>query len=105
MGDGSMSARKEIHDAAIKRVNKIEFGDPITNICAGEKNPIRHGYFVKSNRRYVTSTDKKGRFSDIGIEVIYPGHLDIDECKRLFAPVWESKFGEMTHTPERKEGG
>jgi hypothetical protein len=91
---GDMYARKAIHDAAIKRVNKIEFGDPITNICAGENNPIRLGYFVKSNRRNVTSTDKKGRFSDIGIEVIYPGHLDMDECKRLFHAVWESEYGE-----------
>lgn len=75
------------------RVTALSFGDPVTNICAGEDNPLRHAYFVKTKGVFVQVTDKKGRFAYFGREVIYPGHIPKDEAKRLFEPIWQARFG------------
>lgn len=87
------------------RIKEIQFGDPVTNICAGHPS-MRHCWFVEykvktyrskfgisHNDYYARCTDKKGKFWDIGIEVIYPGHLDEEKCSELFRPVWEEKYG------------
>ena len=73
------------------------FGDPVTNICAGDGNPMRHAYFVKRSGGLIEVTDKKGYFSKIGKEVIYPGHISLEEAQRLFAPIWQKKFGRFVH--------
>ena len=77
------------------RVRDMCFGDPVTNICAGDKNPTRLGYFVEYKQRsnLARCTDKKGKFWEIGIGVVYPGHLEISACKDLYAPVWEMQYG------------
>lgn len=103
-----MSARLQILNDSIERVKGIQFGDPITNICAGDGNPQRLAFFVKytvkqhKNRfgfvhryHFVRCTDNKGKFWNTGIQVIYPGHLPYDECKALFEPVWQAQYGNM----------
>jgi hypothetical protein len=90
-------SRVEINKEATKRCRKMSFGDPITNICAGDKNPQRWCYFVRlqtiNHSRCVVCTDKEGTFWDIGMEVIHPGHIFYDKCTELFEPVWESQYG------------
>jgi hypothetical protein len=89
--------RVDIYKASTARCRKMSFGDPITNICAGENNPLRWCYFVKLSTvrkvRYVQCTDKMGKFWDVGMEVIHPGHIFYDKCTELFEPVWESQYG------------
>jgi hypothetical protein len=111
----SLQKRKQIQDESIVRVKSIGFGDPVTNICAGESNPIRHCLFVayepKSRRNgygivhtdhYARRTDGKGEFWSVGVEVLYPGHLDAEKCRELFAPVWDAEYGqEINHVTER----
>ena len=91
----NMQARVEIEKEARKRIVALSFGDPVTNICAGTENPMRHCYFVEDKRRVARCTDKEGAFWDIGIDVIYPGHLNNAECSELFEPVWQSLYGDM----------
>jgi hypothetical protein len=88
-----LEARKAIKEAARERVRKINFGDCVTNVCAGEFG--RHLFFVEHKGATVRCTNKKGWFADIGIEVIYPGHLAEDKCKELFEPVWQAECGEL----------
>jgi len=84
---------------------KLSFGNPITNICAGEKNPQRLCYFVERvtdryknkfgiehRTKWIKCTDKKGKFWKTDSEVIYPGHLDMEESHELFVPIWEKRF-------------
>lgn len=95
-----------ISDESKKRMKTLSFGDKATNICAGEGNPMRHCTFVEYKKKSTTNkwkikhtehlarlTDGKGHFGDYEIDVIYPGHLDSEECKKLFDPVWESQYG------------
>ena len=80
--------KSEMLQQARKRVRAMEFGDPVTNICAGENNPLRLAYFVSfDGKQYAKCTDRKGKFWNTGIEVVYPKHLDFAECTRLFDPV------------------
>lgn len=103
-------------EESIARIKKLKFGDVVTNICAGEKNPYRHCQFVKykvtsrknsygivHKSRYATCTTGNGKFGDFEIDVIYPGTLDEDECKRLWEPVWEAKYGRKI-PKENKDG-
>lgn len=102
----NIKARDNIAAESRKRVKLMEFGDPVTNVCAGKENPHRHSYFVKRVTNWHTNgyqikhkeqlikcTDKKGGFWDTGIDVIYKGHLDYNECKQLFEPVREAQYG------------
>lgn len=78
-----------------KRMRGIKFGDPVTNICASDSNPRRLSYFIRrtgKKRQYAQCTDKKGKFWETGIDVIYPGHIDLEKCKELFAPVWKAEY-------------
>jgi hypothetical protein len=103
-----MSAKLKILQESIERVKAIDFGEPITNVCAGESNPHRHSFFVKfkikrrtngfgvvHKQHLVRCTDKKGKFWDTYIDVIYPGHLPYDECLKLFEPVWQAEYGKQ----------
>lgn len=93
-------------EIAVNRIKNIAFGDSITNVCAGESNPRRHCYFVEhvkkraktlggfpSTEHLVKCTDKKGKFWNTDIKVIFQGHLDIDECNILFEPIHKEIFG------------
>lgn len=95
-----IGARQEMMRQAWLRVSAMEFGDPVTNICAGDNSPRRHAYFVNvktkatKNRygvvhreRWAKCTDKKGAFWDTGIEAVYPGHLSTEIANRLFEQV------------------
>jgi hypothetical protein len=90
---GDFEARCRIKKEAIKRVVRLRFGQPVTNVCAGDRNPMRHSYFVKVDGNYVEVTDKDGAFSTFGVEVIYPGHLSIEKADELYKPFWEAQFG------------
>lgn len=92
---GNLAARAAIKADSKKRVKKLYFGNKITNICAGDKNPMRLGFFVryKSHNHLAEITDGCGKFGDYDADVIYPGHIEPDECKKLFEPVWEARFG------------
>jgi hypothetical protein len=98
-----MDERLTIRRAAVVRVKTLAFGDPVTNVCAGEGNPMIHCYFVQLKGQFACCTDRKGHFWDIGIEVVYPGHLPKDERERLFSPVWESKFGKRAVSATREQ--
>jgi hypothetical protein len=95
--------RLKIRQEAIERIKSLSIGDQVTNICAGDNNPMLHCFFVEYKKKSHTSkfkvkhtehlarcTDKKGKFWNIGIEVIYPGWLDEKMRNELFGPVWEA---------------
>lgn len=86
-------ARTRIKLESLERVRKLAFGEPVTNVCAGDGNPLRHGYFVRVLAAQVEVTDKCGTFSKFGCEVIYPGHLTLDEAAKLYEPFWQAQFG------------
>lgn len=105
---------KQLHQESLERLKSLEFGQPVTNICAGENNPLRLAYFVSLDVKRHTNkygvihtehlakcTDNKGKFWRTGIDVVYPGHLEIAECERLFAPVHAAMFGAA---PQEKQG-
>lgn len=71
----------------------MKFGDPVTNVCASERN--RHGYFVRRKKDTIEMTDGKGWFGDVMKRSVFPGHLDNNECKRLWEPIWESIYGKQ----------
>lgn len=98
--------RSELLEESKKRVGNMQFGEPVTNVCAGEGNPTRHSYFVsldvksRKNRFGITHrdysarcTDKKGKFWNTDIKVIFPGHLSAERCAELFAPIHKVQFG------------
>jgi len=90
---GNMDNRIAIKAEAKKRVSKLAFASPVTNVCSGEKG--RWGYFVRyiPHLHFVECTDGKGWFHDTDADVIYPGHLGSEECATLWAPIWESIYG------------
>lgn len=98
-----------IHEDSIARMKALSFGDPVTNVCAGDRNPQMHAYFVAykvtahknkfglTHRSHLAKcTDKKGKFWDTYIDVIHPGHLDAETRTRLFAPVWQAQYGDKS---------
>jgi hypothetical protein len=89
-------ARVRLKKEGRARMNAFTFGEPVTNVCAGEANPFRHAYFVKTKGDNAQLTDRRGRFGNFGCEVIYAGHLPVDEAKRLFEPFWQAQFGESS---------
>lgn len=99
-----IAARRKILDESRKRVRALVFGEPVTNVCAGEINPWRHSYFVKCKGDNVQLTDRRGKFGNFGCEVIYAGHLSSEECMDRFEPFWQAQFGTesaVTRGPER----
>lgn len=84
--------RAEQSKLADERLRGVKFGDPITNVCASDKNPHRLAYYVRKKGDLVQATDKKGKFWDTQKDVIFSGHLDKKECERLYAPIWEAHF-------------
>lgn len=93
---GNVQERIRIKQEARARVSALSFGDEVTNVCAGERNPLRHAFFVKNKGEVVQVTDKKGKFANFGCEVIYPGHLSAGRSDELFAPFWQAQFGEAS---------
>lgn len=89
----NLQARLEISTHSKKRIAKLKFGDPVTNICAGEMG--LHSYFVRQKNQLVECTDKKGKFWKVTMDVIYPGHLPMDEARMLFEPVWQANYGDQ----------
>lgn len=102
----SIKDRVVIAEESRKRVSKMKFGDPVTNVCAGEGNPHRHAFFVEfkikssknrwgiTHKEYLAKcTDRKGTFWDTDIDAIYRGHLDTETCHKLYAPIHEAEFG------------
>jgi hypothetical protein len=96
----------ELLELSKVRVGNMNYGDLVTNVCAGEQNPRRHSFFCSFVKRTRTNkydrehseyfakcTDRKGSFWQADINVIYAGHLQQSECEALFAPVWEAKYG------------
>lgn len=85
----NIERRKKVREDAMVRMNSLEFGQRITNVCAGIGNPRRHCLFVGKDyrtrrghtERYAKCTDGKGKFWSTGIEVIFPewiSHEDAD---------------------------
>ena len=108
---GELSARDKPvteHDLlllSIERIKGLNFGDPVTNICAGENNPMRLGRFVeykiksRKNRAGIVHREHlaritygNGKFANIGPIVIYPGHLSYKECEDMFDPIHRVLF-------------
>ncbi len=83
----------EMMKEARQRLKTLAFGDPVTNVCAGDKNPHKRGYFVSQNREWVICTDKLGDFWKTGVRVVFPGHLDDAKCIELFAPIHAAIYG------------
>ena len=103
---GNLEDRNRIHQESLSRLRNLSFGEAVTNICAGNKNPHRYGYFVELKKQshknrygiihttyFARCTNKKGKFWDASIRVTYPGHLSDEECRRLFEPIWQAEHG------------
>jgi len=73
----------------------MKFGDEITNVCAGDKNPRRHSYYVCASKRNVKCTNKEGEFWETSKEVIFAGHLSYEECEKLYEPIWQQQYGKL----------
>ena len=104
-----LTAKAKILDEAKSRVSKLEPGQPVTNVCAGPDNPRRHSGFVehkivpRKNRygvvhssHYARCGNGRGEQWDTDITVVFPGHLSVEECEKLYAPIWEAEFGTLT---------
>ena len=91
----SIKKRREIKAQAKRRARRMYFGQPVTNVCAGKENPMRHCYFVryKPHRHEVEVTDRKGKFAWIDANVIFASHLHDYEAQEFFSPIWEAYFG------------
>jgi hypothetical protein len=72
---------------------QFNFGDAVTNVCAGESNPQRHGYFVRQCGEDIEMTDRHGHFWKPRKTVVFHGHLEYAECERLYAPIHAERFG------------
>lgn len=81
----------------------FSFGDPVTNICAGENSPMRHTYYVRRKDGNIEVTNKKGRFWLVLPEVIKPGHLGVAESTMLFQPIWQKRYGKIAHKADSNE--
>ena len=107
-----LEAFARIRAEAKDRMATLQRGQPVTNVCAGETNPGRHCYFVEYVIKSYTNKygiehhdywarcrDKKGKKWLTGIEVVFPGHLDYAECRKIFKPIWEAQFGKSKPSP------
>lgn len=102
----TLQPKLDLLNKSKERVKAMKFGDPVTNVCAGDRNPRRHSYFVEykvkshKNRfgvihKYYSArcTDGKGKFWNGGLEVTFPGHLSYEESKEIYAPIHAIEFG------------
>ena len=91
-----MTERNRIRYESRKRMAGLKFGDTVTNICAGEKNPMRVCRFVrfKPIAHHATCTDGNGKFCDFGADVIWPGEIPYEQAKAIYRPVCYAEFGE-----------
>jgi hypothetical protein len=107
-----MKTKAEITQEALSRIEKLEKGQPVTNICAGESNPTRLSFFqgliVKTRKnkfgmpiteRWARCSNKKGSSWNTGVEMIYPGHIDYSECQKLFKPIHAVFFPQKPQNP------
>ena len=94
--------RTDLRKQSVDRIKKMEFGDPITNVCAGDNTPNRNSYFaeykIKSHKNkfgvthrehFARCTNRKGKFWETDIEFIFPGHLNYAESDEIFSPIHE----------------
>lgn len=90
----SLEERLCIKKQSTRRAQAMKFAEPITNICASKDGA--HWLFVKYNKgsHTVWCTDGHGKFHETAADVIHPGHLNPDECSKLFKPVWEATYGQ-----------
>ena len=95
--------REQVRKMAKDRLRGIKFGDPVTNVCAGDRNPTRLGYFVRRMGGDIECTDKKGKFWQPSAEVIFRGHIDYEECVELFHPIWEAFYPREAQERRRKQ--
>ena len=65
-----MTKNEMITEAKI-RTKSMTFGQRISNICAGNNNPQKHGYFVRQQGSLVVCTDGKKTFLENG----YRGYI------------------------------
>ena len=88
-----------------KRIKKIKFGEPITNVCTTEQNPQHHCYFVRYNPKHKTveCTNKEGKFWQIYAETIYPSHLSQEDCDIIWKEIWKDKFGKYSKSNLEQE--
>ena len=100
-----IDARLEIRAESKIRMSKLKKGDQVTNICAGDKNPRRLSCFVsyieksRKNKYGVIMTEHHAKCQNstgeswlTDIDVIYPGSLSMEECEKLFSPVWNAIY-------------
>lgn len=100
----NIDKRIEVREAAKQRVAELRKGDLVTNVCAGEDNPIRHAKFVsyvtkrRKNKYGVEHTEHFARLTGHGrtwqvcIDVVFKGHLNKEQCQELFNPIWEAYY-------------
>jgi hypothetical protein len=106
MSECNLISKFDYLNESKKRVMSMTIGEPVTNICAGEGNPIFHSYFVElitktrrnkygiDHSEYTARcTNKKNKFWNIDIKVIYPGHLTREVASKLFDPIWDMEHG------------
>jgi len=84
--------KQEQSKLADQRISKMSFGDKVTNVCAGEKNPNRLAYFVRKNRHNIECTDKNGAFWFTDKTVIFADWIDYKESTLLYDPIWRAEF-------------
>ena len=96
--------RIEVREAAKLRISELRKGDEVTNVCAGENNPTRHAKFVshvtkrRKNKYDVEHTEHfakltgDGRTWQVGIDVVFKGRLNNEQCQELFHPIWEAYY-------------
>ena len=94
-----LTDKMKMEEESLARVQAMTFAKPVTNICAGHPSR-RHAFFVDVRNDLVLCTDGHGEFWRTGMNVVYPGWLDNDECKRLYEPVWEETYGEGGGYPD-----
>ncbi len=100
-----MHERLDVLNKAKDRIKQINFGDPVTNVCAGEGNPNRLGFFceykikttknrfkVEHKTHLARCTDGHGKFWEADIEIIFAGHLGYEKCTELFKPIWSAHY-------------
>ena len=102
-----MNEKHEKLNEAIGRVKRLQFGEQVTNVCAGSDNPRKHSlfcqYVLQQNKNrfgivhkshYAKCTDGKGNFWKTDVAVIFKGHLSDEKCKELHLPIWQLEFKE-----------